>query len=55
MDGRRVDAEQYRELDDGRVLVLFTSRGRAKLSGLDLGKIGGTGSQIGGFGTAVSG
>ena len=32
----RVDAEEYRELDDERVLVLVWKRGRGKVSGLEL-------------------
>src|ERR1700722_17496458 len=37
--GHRVAADQYRELDDERVLVLFHLRGRAKASGVDLGQM----------------
>src|ERR1700731_3843720 len=33
----RVEAEEYRELDDDRVLVLTRLRGRGKASGLELG------------------
>jgi ketosteroid isomerase-like protein len=36
----RVEMEGYRELDDGRVLVLTGARGRGKRSGLDLGEVG---------------
>jgi ketosteroid isomerase-like protein len=32
-------AQQYRELDDGRVLVLHRPSGRAKTSGLDLAQV----------------
>ena len=32
----RVEAEEYRELDDERVLVLVWKRGRGKVSGLEL-------------------
>jgi ketosteroid isomerase-like protein len=35
----RVEPEQYRELDDERVLVLSHFRGRGKTSGLDVGQM----------------
>jgi ketosteroid isomerase-like protein len=35
----RVEAEEYRELVDGRVLVLVRNRGIAKASGIDLEQI----------------
>jgi ketosteroid isomerase-like protein len=38
-EGARARAEQYRELDDERVLVLFRRGGRGKTSGLDLEQI----------------
>ncbi len=37
--GHRVAADQYRELDGDRVLVLFHLRGRGKASGVDLGQM----------------
>jgi ketosteroid isomerase-like protein len=37
----RVEAEEYRELDDTHVLVLVRDRGVGKTSGLDLTQIGG--------------
>jgi ketosteroid isomerase-like protein len=37
----RVEAEEYRELDDTQVLVLVRARGIAKTSGIDLDQIGG--------------
>jgi ketosteroid isomerase-like protein len=39
----RVEAEEYREFDDGRVLVLDHLSGRGKTSGLDLGRTRTTG------------
>ncbi len=35
----RVEAEEYRELDGERVLVIFRGTGRGKTSGLDMGQI----------------
>ena len=36
----RVEPEDYRELDDERVLVLSHFRGRGKTSGMDVGQMG---------------
>src|SRR5687767_12891250 len=38
-EGVRLEAEEYRELDDERLLVLTLVRGRGKASGLDVGKL----------------
>jgi hypothetical protein len=35
----RVKADEFREIDDGRVLALFHPSGRGKTSGLDLGQM----------------
>jgi hypothetical protein len=34
-----LEAEEYRELDDKRVLVLLRAHGRGKASGVELGKV----------------
>jgi ketosteroid isomerase-like protein len=36
----RVEVDEYRELDDERVLVLLKNSGRGKSSGLELGQMG---------------
>jgi len=38
-DWYRVEADEYRELDDGRVLVLIRCSARGKTSGLELGQV----------------
>jgi len=40
IDDARVVAEEFRELDDGRVLVLVGNAGRASLSGFEIGQLG---------------
>jgi hypothetical protein len=40
-DDYRVEAEEYHQLDDERVLVALAAQGRGKASGLDIGTTGG--------------
>jgi hypothetical protein len=40
-EGLRVEAEELRELDDGRVLVLVRNIGRASMSGVEVQQLGG--------------
>jgi len=42
----RTEAEEYRELDNERVLVLIRATGRGKTSGLELGRMGSTGAVL---------
>jgi ketosteroid isomerase-like protein len=42
----RMDLEEYRELDNERVLVLQRYRGRGKVSGVDLGNVRAAGAQL---------
>jgi ketosteroid isomerase-like protein len=42
----RVEAEEYRDLDDERVLVLFHFSARGKTSGLDVAQIGTKGANL---------
>jgi ketosteroid isomerase-like protein len=44
--GFRFEAEEYRELDDERVLVLYHISGRGKSSGLELGQMGAKGASL---------
>jgi ketosteroid isomerase-like protein len=45
-EGYRVAAEEYRELDDERVLVLVNRTGRGKTSGLELGQMRSQGAAV---------
>jgi ketosteroid isomerase-like protein len=40
IDGARVVAEEFHELDDGRVLVLVDNTGRASMSGIEMRELG---------------
>jgi ketosteroid isomerase-like protein len=42
----RMEAEEYRELDDERVLVLFHRSGRGRTSGLDLAQMRSRGADL---------
>jgi len=45
-DAYRVEAEDFRELDRDRVLVLSRATGRGKTSGLDLGQMSTAGASL---------
>jgi|SRR5437660_2110314 len=45
-EGYRVEADEYRELDDERVLVILRARGRGKRSGLELEHASGKGANV---------
>jgi ketosteroid isomerase-like protein len=45
-DTYRVKAEDFRELDDDRVLVLSCATGRGKVSGLDVVDVAGKGANL---------
>ena len=45
-EGWRPEAEEYRELDDERILVLTRRRGRGKTSELEIGRLGTGGASL---------
>jgi ketosteroid isomerase-like protein len=45
-EGLRIEADEYRELDAERILVLDRRSGRGKASGLELGKIRAKGAHL---------
>jgi ketosteroid isomerase-like protein len=45
-EGYRGEAEEYRDLDGERVLVLSRFHGRGKLSGVELGQMGAKGASV---------
>jgi len=45
-EDQRVEADEYRELVDGRVLVLLHRSGRGKVSGLELGDLQTNGAAV---------
>ena len=45
-EGYRIEAEEYRELDAERVLVLTRNSGRGKRSGIELSELQGRGAMV---------
>jgi ketosteroid isomerase-like protein len=45
-EGYHAEAEEYRELDDERVLVLLRRIGRGRRSGIELGQVGSKGAAL---------
>jgi ketosteroid isomerase-like protein len=45
-EGFRIEPEEYREIDDERVLVYWRARGHGKTSGMDIGQMRANGAHL---------